>query len=131
MWQQKDRLNELDIDTKVVTFDAEFMAMAYVKSVEKSWPLLLDPEQQLYEAYGMDHGGWWAIYGLPSIWNYLKLIFRGRLPGKPGKDWRQLGGDILIDPNGIVRLHYISTGPHDRPGVETILSVVERSYHRL
>ncbi len=101
------------------------MAKAYVESLEMNWPLLLDPQQILYGAYSMVRGSWWDIYGLPSIANYLKLIFRGRLPGKPGKDWRQLGGDILIDPNGIVRLHYVSSGPHDRPSIETILAAVE------
>jgi hypothetical protein len=56
-------------------------------------PLLLDPEQQLYDTYGMTSGSWWDIYGLPSVWNDLRLMVRGRLPGKPGKDWRQLGGN--------------------------------------
>lgn len=117
-------MNELNVETRVVTFDADFLAMAYVKRMEMTWPLLLDPERQLYEAYGMIRGSWWDIYGLTSIWKYLQLIFRGRLPGRPGKDWQQLGGDILIDPDGIVRLRCISTDPHDRPGVESILNHV-------
>jgi hypothetical protein len=127
LWQQRQKLDQLNVETKVVTFDADFMAKAYVANIKMTWPLLLDPEQTLYDAYGMRRGSWWAIYGLPSIWNYLKLIFRGRLPGKPGKDWRQLGGDVLIDPNGIIRLHHISTGPHDRPSVDSILEQVEKS----
>jgi peroxiredoxin len=118
-------LGDLNIECKVVTFDSDHMAMAYVKRMELTWPLLLDPEQVLYERYGMQSGSWWAIYGLSSIWNYMKLIFRGRLPGKPGKNWRQLGGDVLIDPDGIVRLHHLSTGPHDRPAIDSILAIVE------
>lgn len=88
------------------------------------WPLLLDPDQSLYAAYGMRRGSWWQIYGPGSIWNYLGLMLKRRLPGKPGKDWRQLGGDVLIDPDGIVRLHYISADPHDRPPVKLLLSMV-------
>ena len=126
MWQQRSRLENLNVETKVVTFDANWMAKDYVKEAGLTWPLLIDPEQVLYSAYGMTRGSWWLIYGILSIWKYLKLIFSGRLPGKPGKDWRQLGGDVLIDPDGIVRMHYVSTDPHDRPSVERLLEVVVR-----
>ncbi len=125
MRQQEDRLKQLDVRVKVVTFDADFMALAYIRDTKLPWPLLQDSDQQLYAAYGMTSGSWWSIYGLPSVIRYLGLIFRGRMPGKPGRDWRQLGGDILIDPEGIVRLQYISTGPHDRPSVESLLAVVQ------
>ena len=108
-----------------ISFDSEIMAKAYAEESGLPWPILLDSDQSLYQAYGMTRGSWWSIYGLSSICKYLSLMARGRKPGKPGKDWRQLGGDILIDPKGIVRLHYLSEGPHDRPSVETILSVVE------
>ena len=122
MRENEKRLNELDIRVKVITFDADYMALAYVKQTKLPWPLILDPDQTLYDAYGMTRSSWWGMYGLPSIWKYLKLIFRGQMPGKPGKDWRQLGGDILIDRQGIVRLHHVSTGPHDRPSIESLLA---------
>ena len=125
--QREAELDELDVRVKVITFDADFLAMAYVKKTNLTWPLLQDPEQELYKAYGMTHANWWSIYGLPSIWRYLKLMFRGHMPGKPGKDWSQLGGDVLIDPSGIVRLHHVSTSPHDRPSIGTLLATVENA----
>ena len=103
------------------------MALAYVAQMKPPWPLLLDADQSLYASYGMTRGSWWNIYGIRSVWNYLKLIFRGRMPGKPGKDWRQLGGDVLIDPEGIIRLHYVSADPHDRPSVTSILATINDS----
>lgn len=124
MRQQEQKLDDLDVRVKVITFDADYMALNYVKQTGLPWPLILDPEQTLYDAYGMTRGSWWSIYGLPSIWKYLKLIVRGIRPGKPGKDWRQLGGDVLIDRRGIVRFHHVSTGPHDRPSVESLLARV-------
>jgi len=36
-------------------------------------------------------------------------------------DISQRGGDVLIDPDGIVSLHHIGVGPSDRPAVESIL----------
>ena len=86
--------------------------------------MLLDPNRELYKAYGMGRGNWWAIYNPFSILKYLYLIARGRRPGRPGKDWRQLGGDVLIDPTGIVRLHHLSKDPHDRPTASEIFDKV-------
>lgn len=124
MWLQRETLGELKIETKVVTFDTDYMALTYVKSNAMTWPLLLDPDQSLYAAYGMQRGSWWQVYGPGSVWKYLGLMLKGRLPGRPGRDWRQLGGDVLIDPDGVVRLHYISADPHDRPPLELLLSMV-------
>lgn len=123
MWQHKDELAELDIQVCVVTFDSGPLVKNYARTKEWDWPLLIDEQRSLYSGYSMEHGNWWSIYRPTSIWKYLKLIFRGRLPGKPGSDYRQFGGDILIDPDGEVQLQYASSTPHDRPSVEQLLSV--------
>ncbi|MFK8111220.1 MAG: AhpC/TSA family protein [Rubripirellula sp.] len=125
MRQQKEALDKLGLMVKVITFDAGVLALAYVKETDMQWPLIEDSEQLLYAKYGLTRAGWWNIYGLPSICQYLAAMFRGFLPGKPGKDWRQLGGDVLIDPQGIVRLLHVSRSPHDRPSVESILAMIQ------
>lgn len=125
MRRQEERFNDLDVRIKIITFDADFMALAYIKSTRCPWPLLLDSDRELYQAYGMARGSWRAIYGLTSIWKYLKLIAGGQRPGKPGSDWRQMGGDVMIDPQGVVKLHYISQNPHDRPSVNKLIEVVK------
>ena len=109
----------------VVTFDADFMARAYVEQTKLEWPLLIDTERKLYHAYGMLRGRAWDLYGPPAIWVYLKLLAKGRRLRKTGSDVTQLGGDVLIDPQGVVRLHKIGNGPADRPSVESILDLVE------
>lgn len=123
--QQQERLDELQIDVKVVAFDNDVMAMAYVKSTGLQWPLLLDTDRELYAQYGMHRGSWWDIYSPTSIAKYIRLMIGGKKPGKPGSDWQQMGGDVLIDPDGIVRIHHVSTNPHDRPTAEEILSIVD------
>ena len=122
---QQERLASFGVDTKLVSFDDDFLARAYVETTRLDWPLLLDNDRSLYSAYGMESGNWWNLYSPLSIFKYLWLIARGRRPGKPGSDWRQLGGDVLIDPLGIVRLHHVSANPHDRPSLEQIFGVLE------
>ena len=103
------------------------MAEAYVRESNLSWPLLIDESLQLYRSYGMERDRWQDIFGLESITSYAKLMMRGRKPHMPVGDPYQLGGDVLIDPQGVVRLHHVGRGPADRPPVESILRVVRDS----
>lgn len=125
--QKIDELDARDVRVKIVTFDGDQLGAAYVERTKLPWPLLLDRKRKLYSAYGLLRGSWWDLYGLSSVVKYLKLIFTGTFPGKPGSDLRQLGGDVLVAPSGTVVMHHISTGPHDRPSVETILEYVAGS----
>ena len=86
--------------------------------------MLVDPDRVLYTAYAMHRGGLWAIWGPQSWWGFLKLILKGRRLRPPAGDVYQLGGDVLIDPSGTVRLHHVTRVPVDRPAIESILEVV-------
>ena len=124
MRQHAAEIERLEIDVLVVTFEADPTAVAYVRETELPWPLLIDRKRELYKAYGMHKGRPWNLYG-PSAWFvYFKLLARGRRLYGPGEDVTQLGGDVLIDPDGIVRLHHVGSGPADRPTVEKLLAVV-------
>lgn len=118
--------SELDecADVKVVTFDSAEMAAAYRRKFDLDWPLLLDADFELYRHYTMGKGSWWALASPHRILRYLGDIFTGSIPGKKGKDIRQLGGDIVIDPEGIVRLFHPSKNPHDRPSPKAIVELV-------
>jgi len=124
---REKRLAELDVQVKVLTFDGVPLAQDYLQRTQLTWPLLLDEERVLYKAYGMPRGTLWNVFGLPAVIKYLRLILRGRMPGKAGSDWRQLGGDVLIDPAGVVQLHFVSAGPHDRPTVNDIIQAIVHS----
>ncbi len=68
----------------------------------------------------MERGSKRKVLG-PSNWLvYLKLMFRGNKVQAPTDDVFQLGGDVLIDPKGIVRMHFVSDTPIDRPTVAEI-----------
>lgn len=127
LWQQAVRLNELGVRVRLVAFDNDQMARNYVKRSGIDWPILLDADQTLYQSYAIPKASWWALYNPKTIAGYLRLIMTGRMPGKPGSDFRQLGGDVLIDPTGIVRFHHVSKSPLDRPDIELVLSQVEKT----
>jgi hypothetical protein len=66
----------------------------------------------------------WDVWGPRTWWVYGKELLKGEKLHKAEGDVMQRGGDVLIDPNGIVRLHHVGEGPADRPAVETILALV-------
>lgn len=110
----------------VVTFEAAPLVRAYLADTSIVWPVLIDADRRLYGAYGMHRGRLSDIWGLRTWMAYAKELARGRLPRYSGGDTRQLGGDVLIDPEGTVWLHHVGDGPADRPPVAAILDARRR-----
>ncbi len=100
------------------------MGKTYVEEMGLRWPLLLDEELDLYKAYGFERATLAKLLGPITTLKYLWLMLTGHPPRRPGKDVRQMGGNVLIDPDGIVRMHHQSVTPHDRPSVDEILACV-------
>lgn len=124
MREHEEELEALGVRVAVVTFEIGPLGGAYVRESQLTWPLLVDSSRDLYAAYGMHRGQWRHILGPAAWWAYVKLLARGRRLHRATGDVTQLGGDVLIDPTGIVRLHHVGSGPADRPSVESLLSMV-------
>jgi len=123
LWQHGEEIEALNLKVCVVTFEREFFVSAYIRETGVHWPILLDKDRQLYTAYGMMRGRVTDVLGLRSWWAYAKLMARGRRLRRTEADVYQLGGDVLADPEGIVRFHHIGRGPADRPTITTLLDV--------
>ncbi len=123
-------MKELDIQVVVVTFQSGPIVEAYARETPLAWPILIDISLEMYQAYGMKRGHWWGIFGPPAWWAYVKLLLRGRRLRMPSGDVSQLGGDVIIDPDGIIRLHHVAAGPGDRPAIHALLDTVRRGRHR-
>jgi len=120
----RDHENELagrNVKIAVVTFENDFFARSYVADTTLTWPLLVDDTRETYRNYGMLSASFWDIWGPKTWWAYLKQIMKGERLRKSEGDIYQRGGDVLIDPNGIVSLHHVGAGPADRPAIGTIL----------
>jgi peroxiredoxin len=108
----------------VVTFAHDYLARSYVEDTGLTWPLLIDSDRRAYCSYGMLEASFWDIWG-PKTWLvYGRELLKGRKLEKSEDDIYQRGGDVLIDPDGIVRLHHVGDGPADRPAVDQIFRIV-------
>lgn len=131
MRQRKDRLESDNIEVVVVTFEQEEHALNYRQETGLDWPLVVDSSRELYRYYGMEKAGFWDIWGLATWRVYLREVLRGSRPRPANDDISQRGGDVLINPEGMVRMHHIAKGPADRSDVDDILKIVEQENSRI
>ena len=75
----------------------------------------------------MYSAGFWDLWGFRTMVSYVKLFAKGKKLQKSEGDIKQRGGDVVIDPHGIIQIHHIGTGPGDRPDISSILQLIESS----
>jgi hypothetical protein len=121
---REEEFTKRNVRIVVVTFEHGFLARRYVEDTSLAWPLLVDDTRETYRAYGMLSASFWDIWGPGTWWAYLKEILKGQRLKKSEGDISQRGGDVLIDPSGIVALHHVGAGPADRPPVASILEQI-------
>ncbi len=114
-------------EVAVVSFAEVSILKRYANDLRLQFPLLSDPERTAYKAYGLLKGSVWSIFGPKTFWQYVRLMSRGRRFRGIQADPLQLGGDFVIDGEGIVRFAYRSEDPADRPSVERLLEAVRKA----
>jgi peroxiredoxin len=122
---RKQDFDSLKANVVTISFGNPYWARIWLEETRSPFPLLLDRKRTAYLSYGLERSlfrswGWQTIsYYARALWN--------------GEEWRgirgdsgQLGGDFIIDSQGLVRLAYPSRNPTDRPLVEKLLSVLQK-----
>lgn len=126
MCQRKEDFDTLGTRIAIITFGSELGARTWQNETGAPFKILLDPERLAYDAYGLEHS-LLRSWSPKTILTYMRLILNGRKWRGIQGDSGQLGGDILIDKNGIVQLAYRSHDTADRPPVDLLLSILNRS----
>lgn len=86
-----------------------------------AFPLLLDPDHQLYEALDVRHIHWWMMLWPGTWWKYLRAARRarqGRITGHP----LQAPGFVILDSDRTVRFLYRGRTLGDYPPVSEIIA---------
>ncbi len=123
--QHNAALAKNNVQVAIVTFESDYFAKQYARDTDLPWPLLVDAKRELYNAYSMGRTPMRRLLDWQTIVTYAKLMLRGRRLTKNTGDVHQLGGDVLIDPDGMIRLHYVSANPADRPAISALIQSVE------
>jgi hypothetical protein len=108
-----------------ISFGPAPRAPAWLAETQSPFPLLIDARRETYAAFGMRRslrGSW----NLTTLRRYRELMGAGRRWRGVQGDSLQLGGDAIVDANGIVRLLVRSTTPSERPSLESLLALLAR-----
>jgi hypothetical protein len=116
-------IERLNARIVVISFGLARQARAWLEETSAPFTLLLDPDRAAYRAYGLEHSlvRSWG----PRVWlRYAQLLLVGRRWRGVQGDSGQLGGDIVVDAAGKLRLLYRSHDPTDRPSVGELLAML-------
>ena len=100
-----------------------------LRGIDLPWPMLVDLDRVTYRAWGCGGprsapSGW--TQGLGALW---MPAARRAAAATPGRDTLHLGGDFVVDPNGVVAWARPQHGD-DRPPVGMLLVELERAARR-
>jgi hypothetical protein len=124
----RDRLDELGTETEVVvvTFTKPEHLDGYLAMNDLPFAVLIDSDRAGYHAFGLGRGSLLRVWGTRAAWRYLQLCFQGKWRNlrRPTEDTRQLGGDFIVDAEGVLVYGFWGKGPDDRPGIDELIAAI-------
>jgi alkyl hydroperoxide reductase subunit AhpC len=123
---RQDEIAALNTRVFVISFGTLPAVQAWMKETCNTFTVLLDRERTVYSAYGLERSRLRA-FSPRTLWLYATRHLRGKqMHSSYGDDTSQLGGDFIVDKNGILRLAYPSHDPVDRPQVDDLLRSLQK-----
>jgi hypothetical protein len=116
--------HQIGAQVVVVSFAAPALLRLYRREQGLDEILLFsDEDRAAYAAFGFGRAGVGRVWLDPRVWRaYAALLARGRRTRSAQGDTLQLGGDVLVDAEGIVTWIHRSQGPEDRPSITEVLA---------
>jgi hypothetical protein len=123
-------LESLDARVYAVSFEPPERVRAFIGREPQPFGILSDVERKGYEAFGFGE-----LKGVELLkvanWNALCVYAEGMLHGhhlrfRPHQI-AQLGGDVVVDPRGVVTFIHASEDPGDRPRPEVLVDALRRA----
>lgn len=88
------------------------------------FPLLVDPDANLYRALDIGRVGWSHWLRRDVLARYARGWRRGARPGRVSGDPRRLSGVAVVDPDRRLRWLHRSAAVGDYPPVDRVLAVL-------
>lgn len=124
MCARQDEIAALNTRVFIISFGTLPAVQQWMSETCTTFTVLLDRERTVYNAYGLERSRLRA-FSPRTLWLYATCHLRGKqMHSSHGDDTSQLGGDFIVDKNGLLRLSYPSHDPVDRPAVEALLRVL-------
>jgi len=123
--RRQAELTSLNTDVVLISFGTPYWARVWREETGSPFPLLLDQERAAYRAYGLARSVW-RSWGWNNMRYYARALWRGEKLRLNRGDTNQLGGDFIVDAQGLIRFAYPSHDPTDRPSLAQIVAVLQK-----
>jgi len=119
-----------DIEAKgaevvAIFFEPRDRLFQLTRQLQLPYPVLSDPERDVYAAYSLAQGNLLKIFSPKTVWTYVKHFARGRRYEHAASDWKQLGGDFILGEDGTMLYEHRGQTPADRPTVASLISKLD------
>jgi hypothetical protein len=96
-----------------------------LRGVDDPWPVLIDRDRSVYGSWGLRRASRLRLLRPGWVLGYAQMLARGERLALPGSDVLQLGGDFVVDRDGVVVLAAPQLGFDDRPPAGVLVKALE------
>jgi alkyl-hydroperoxide reductase/thiol specific antioxidant family protein len=107
----------------IITFASAAKATRALQPWFPFFEVWVDPEREAYRAWGLGSRRL-GLLNLGTVRLYARVLLRGGRWRPIQWDFTQLGGDAVLDADGLVRLWHAGRTPDDRPPIEALIRAV-------
>ncbi len=125
--KQRQRLDDAGATAVFVAHDEPpVLRESMLAGLSCPFPVLVDTDRSSYRAWGLERASFARIWLDPKVWGqYRHLLRSGERIRTMGTDTRQLGGDFIVDPQGVI-VYARPQRRDDRPPVGRLLTAIEQ-----
>jgi len=123
--QRYDDIEAKGAEVVAIFFEPRDRLFQLTRQLQLPYPVLSDPERDVYAAYSLAQGNLLKIFSPKTVWTYVKHFARGRRYEHAASDWKQLGGDFILGEDGTVLYEHRGQTPADRPTVASLISKLD------
>ena len=119
----KDEIDKLAVNVLLITFSSVVFAERFKEEVCSAFSVLINRERDVCWTHVLE-SFFLRSWGPKNLWGYVQKLIAGESWQAIQGGSAQLGGDFIVDREGIVRYAYRSEDPTDRPPVEKLADVL-------
>ncbi len=112
-----------ELNTEVIALAAvdRKPLIAFARELKLPFLVLSDVTGEVYRAFGLGKG---MVIRSRTLLVAAQLVWRAKRLYRPIGDIMQVGGDFIVDGNGIIRYAHSSEDPTDRPEADELLRLI-------
>ena len=93
----------------------------FARELQLPFPVLSDVTGEVYRAFGLGKG---MVIRSRTLLVAARLVWRAKRLYRPVGDIMQVGGDFIVDREGIICFAHSSEDPTDRPDVIELMRLI-------